>query len=85
MTNFVFLLLIHCDHKEHKNQNLTGMLAKRASGVNFCRTFIWSISLFLKAAGSYLARTLFNLSEVVWHCLYLQGMPSSAKKWQFSE
>ena len=35
-------------------------LIKRACEVNFCRTFISSISLFLELAGSDLAQTLSN-------------------------
>ena len=43
----------------------------RACGVNFCRTFISSISLFLELAGSDLAQTLLNPPKVVWRWLYL--------------
>ena len=44
---------------------------QRTSGVNFCRTFISSISLFLELAGSNLAQTLLNLPKPEWHWLYL--------------
>ena len=43
---------------------------KRACGVNFCRTFILSISLFLELASSYVAQTLHNPPKVVWHWLH---------------
>ena len=39
--------------------------------VNFCRTFVLSISLFLEPAGSNLAQTLLNPSKVIWHHLFL--------------
>ena len=54
-------------------------LTLRACSVNFCRTFILSISLFLELADSNLAQTLLSALKFVWHWLYLQGMPASAK------
>ena len=39
--------------------------------MNFCRTFISSISLFVELAGSNLAQTLLNPSKVIWHLLFL--------------
>ena len=44
---------------------------KRACGVNFCKAFISSISLFLELAGYKLAQTLLNPSKVVWYRLFL--------------
>ena len=54
---------------------------KRACGVNFCRTFISSTSLFLELVGSNLAQTLLTPPpKVVWHLLYLLGMPAKCQK-----
>ena len=46
-------------------------LRQGAYVVNFCRTFVWSISLFLELAGSNLAQTLLNPPKVVRLWLYL--------------
>ena len=44
---------------------------KRECTVNFCRTFLSSISLFLELASSDLAKTLLNPSKAIWHRLFL--------------
>ena len=47
------LILIFDDLSVSVSQIRTKIVGlKRACGVNFCRTFIWSISLFLELAGS---------------------------------
>ena len=49
----------------------TQKIADRARDVHFCRTFMWSISLFLDLAGYNYAQTLLNPFKVKWHCLCL--------------
>ena len=53
-----------------------GFRCKRAYGVNFGRTFVLSILLYLDLACSNLAQTLFNPLKSKLHCLFLLGVPA---------
>ena len=46
----------------------------KACDVNFCRTLISRILLFLELAGSSLTHTLLNPSKVIWHRLFLSNV-----------
>ena len=46
----------------------------KSMDVNFCRTFISSISLFLELAGSDLVQTLLNPSKVKWYHSFLLNL-----------
>ena len=48
---------------------------KRACDVNFCRTFILSIYLFLELAVSNLAQNLLKPFKAIWHRLFLLIVP----------
>ena len=49
-------------------------VSSRACYVNFCRTFISSISSFLELAGPNLAQALLSLYRVIRHRLFLLNM-----------
>ena len=67
-------------HTDSKYSDLSYCKPKRACEVNFCRTFILSISLFLELSGFNLSRT--KLYRIGYIC---KGMSASVKKWQLSE
>ena len=62
-------------------------VSQRACSVNFCRTFISSISIFLKLAGSTQPsqQTLLNPSNFYDISYICKVCLQSAKKWQLSE
>ena len=70
-----YSLIISLDDEEpsyfDRNLGSGDPILERARDVNLCRTFILSISLFLKLGGSNLAQTLLNPPNVIWHCLFL--------------
>ena len=57
-----------------RNYCITISCKMSMGSVNFCRTFISSISLFLDLAGSNLAQTVLNPLKSIRLCLFLLGV-----------